>query len=373
MKIAFYSPISINYGGGQENWFTGLSKNLIEEYNMKISLIDTDFAPVKRWSNKEVKKKLGKVKHYRIRTISKGGVMLPHPCNIKELTRICKKQDIIYFNPAFIFQDALLSIVKKLSKKPVICGIHAPLFFENKIHNIYTKIITKKLLKKFDAIHTLNEDDKKLIKKWGVKKIYLIPSGSDTEYFKIKKFKKSNKLRFLFVGRLSKQKGIDILVKAITFFLKENPKAKVEFNIVGSGELEYLVKKIKSKPKVNYLGYVKNIVKTYQQNNILIVPSRQETFGLIITEANSCGLPVISSKIPGPNKLIKNGKNGWFIKKLNPKELAKQIEIIYKEWSKNPGLIKTKGLYGRKFVEENYSLKNTAKGFEKMFKEVLKC
>ncbi len=373
MKAIFYTPMSLNYGGGCENWFSELSNILINKYNMQIDIIDTNFIPIKRWSDKEVKGKIKNVKHYRINEFVRNNILLPKVHNIKEIANIFKEYDLLYFNFSFIFQDILMYLVKRKVKKPMICGIHAPLFFENKIHNTYVKLITKRVLKKFDAIHVLNDKDKNIMKKWGIKKVYYIPSGSNTDDFKLKKFKKTSRLKFLFVGRLAEQKGVDILVEGIKRFLEENPEAKVEFNIVGSGEKRRLVEELAKNDKVNYLGFVDDIVKIYQNNDVLLAPSRQETFGLIITEANSCGLPVISSNIPGPNKLILNGKNGWFLKELNAKELANKIQYVYNKWRKDYKFIIKKGIYGRKFVENNFSVSNTAKGFNKMFKEVLKC
>jgi len=372
MKVLFYTPMSIRYGGGCENWFSELAKLLINKHKIKVGLIDTNFIPTERWNENEIKNKLKNVDYKTINESVKGNILLPKLSNLNEIAKISENYNLIYFNFSFIFQDILMYLVKKITKKPVICGIHAPLFFGNKIHDFYVNLIAKKVLKKFDAIHVLNETDRNLMSKWDIKKIFYIPSGSNTDKFKMKEFVKIKKLKLLFVGRLAEQKGIGILVNAIKEIYKTELKDKIEFNIVGSGELKRLIDEIKDYKNVNYYGFVKDIAKEYQKNDILLMPSKQETFGLTITEANSCGLPVISSKIPGPDKLIIEGKNGWFLKEITYKELTNKIIKVYDLWNKNPKMITQMGKFGREFVIKNYSTIRTAQGFKEMFLEELK-
>jgi glycosyltransferase involved in cell wall biosynthesis len=62
-----------------------------------------------------------------------------------------------------------------------------------------------------------------------------------------------------------------------------------------------------------------------QQAHALILYSRYETFGCVIIEANSCGLPAIVSDIPVFHEIIKEGINGYFVPANNPGALAKKI------------------------------------------------
>ena len=127
------------------------------------------------------------------------------------------------------------------------------------------------------------------------KKIFVLPYGFP-KVNKHKKifFEKKNKLKLLYVGRLTEDKGINYLIKAITK-LNINHKNKISVFIIGAGPLEDLVKK-----KLPDAVFKKNlqhklILNEMQKNDVLIFPSLYEGFGLVISEAMSRGMNVIST------------------------------------------------------------------------------
>ena len=112
----------------------------------------------------------------------------------------------------------------------------------------------------------------------------------------------NGKLRVLNVGRVSKEKNLDVLCAYENEF---------EISIVGDGpHLETLKRKYK---KVNYLGYQfgKTLADIYTEHDIFAFPSRTDTFGIVMIEAMCNGLPVAGHHVAGPIDVIQHGVTGY--------------------------------------------------------------
>jgi glycosyltransferase involved in cell wall biosynthesis len=136
---------------------------------------------------------------------------------------------------------------------------------------------------------------------------------------------------FLFVGRLSKEKGIDLLVRAF------NKMPQYELRIIGIGELETLLKN-KAKNNITFYGkkdrdFIKNKLMT---SKALIFPSIwYEGLPNTIIEAFSSGTPVLCSNIDNINQLIINNFNGELFEANNIESIIEKV----REFSKKNTLI----------------------------------
>ena len=105
--------------------------------------------------------------------------------------------------------------------------------------------------------------------------------------------------------------------------------------------------------RIIFLGYVQDIVQFHVLIDCLIVPSRSESFGISVVEAQACEVPVIASDIQSLNELIINGKTGLLFEPMNKKDLAEKIELIYTDDNLRTELT----IRGLKNIKK-YSLKN---------------
>jgi glycosyltransferase involved in cell wall biosynthesis len=130
---------------------------------------------------------------------------------------------------------------------------------------------------------------------------------------------------FLYVGRLSEEKGIRILLEA-------SQKTDFLLEIVGTGDLEDLVKTFaQQNPNIIYHGFQGKdfIVEKMKQAKALLFPSVwYEGMPLVILEAFSAGLPILISDIDNLNELVSDGYNGWHFEASNPESLAMKIQQI---------------------------------------------
>ena len=131
------------------------------------------------------------------------------------------------------------------------------------------------------------------------------------------------KEHFLYVGRLSDEKGIELLLNTFA-------KNRQHLKIIGKGPLMQLVQKFAFQNKnIEFLNFKSaNEVRSEMLNcNAVIFPSICfEQFGLVIVEAFATGTPVISCDIGSPKDLVKNGYNGFQFFSGNEQDLLKKIE-----------------------------------------------
>jgi glycosyltransferase involved in cell wall biosynthesis len=161
----------------------------------------------------------------------------------------------------------------------------------------------------------------------------------------------------LCVGRLYYRKGITILLKSIPEVIQ---KLKgVKFVISGKGfkkneeNLRRLAKKLKIEEYVMFLGYVpdEKLPDLYAASDIFVLPALYENFPFAILEAQSTGLPVISTKVGGIPEFLADNKNGLLVDPGDPKQLAHRIMTLLQD----PELAIELGGYGRRLVEEKFA------------------
>jgi glycosyltransferase involved in cell wall biosynthesis len=129
------------------------------------------------------------------------------------------------------------------------------------------------------------------------------------------------------VGRLSKEKGYDTLLRA---FAIAREKSDIRLAILGEGEekksLEELDKKLGIERDVVFLGYKNNPYKYMKRASIFVLSSLYEGFPNVLIEAMACGTPVISTQYnPYPHEIIEHGKNGLLVPVTNEKALAEAM------------------------------------------------
>jgi len=132
----------------------------------------------------------------------------------------------------------------------------------------------------------------------------------------------------LFVGRLTKQKGVDYAIYTLKEVIKHFPKTHLW--IVGRGEksyeehLKHIVKKQHMSQHVTFFGYVSEEEKfnLMGKAHILLHPSLHEGFGLTVPESARVGTPAVAYNSSGLRDLIENGKNGILLKENTSKAMA---------------------------------------------------
>ncbi len=143
----------------------------------------------------------------------------------------------------------------------------------------------------------------------------------------------TKKKRIIAVGRLSYQKGFDLLIDAWNLLEPKYSDWKVD--IFGEGDLKDLLQDKIEKYRLKNItlrGYAEDIEKEYVNSSIFVLPSRYEGFVLVLMEAQAKGLPCVSFDCwEGPAEIIDDGVNGYLVECENSQKLAEKIEILMKD------------------------------------------
>ena len=171
----------------------------------------------------------------------------------------------------------------------------------------------------------------------------------------------------LFVGRLTRHKGLEYLLEA-------SRRVKARVLIVGGGELEgrcrQMAKELGVEERTIFAGEVDDAVlpKYYSISDVLALPStsRLEAFGIVGLEAMASGRPVVISDIPGVREIINDGKEGLLAEPMNPEDLARKLSAILKD----DGRRREMGASARKRVEEHFSVEKVVDRIVGLYEEV---
>lgn len=133
----------------------------------------------------------------------------------------------------------------------------------------------------------------------------------------------------LFVGRLDRQKGLDVLLAAMARLgAAADTSARFRFILAGDGPQRPIVEKYLASQygsNCRYLGFVSDIRQTLQAADIFVLPSRWEGWPLALAEAMAAGLPCIGADAPGIRDIIQQGQTGLLAPAEDPAALEEAI------------------------------------------------
>ncbi len=191
-----------------------------------------------------------------------------------------------------------------------------------------TEKLMVKLTDKIIAVSRKTKDDLRNIK--SSEKAVVIPNGIDLA--EINQIKPSPvKSDIIFVGRLIKEKKADLLIKSLVNL--QNTLPDVKCTIIGEGpekeNLEKLSDQSGIRDDVNFTGFLEDyqdVIAHMKSSKVLVLPSVREGFGMVVLEANACGLPavVVDHPMNAAKDLIIPGENG-FIAELSEDSLSNNI------------------------------------------------
>ena len=276
------------------------------------------------------------------------------------------KTDIVlsYTLKPVIYASFAAKIVGIKNINSLITGL-GHYFISNNFLDIFVKNIIIKLYKlslSFNKnIIFQNNDDKNLFL---TKKIIsnkknnfhvVNGSGVDINYYKFSKM--PHNLSFVLISRLLKEKGVVEYLKACSY-LSEKYK-NVKFYLGGwiddhpSGiNLEYL-NKFNFNKNFKFLGKIDDVRQIFDFSSVVVLPSYREGLPRILTEAMSCGRPIITTNVAGCKETVRDKWNGLIIKEKDYKSLIEAMEkMILNQYD-----LKKMALNSRIFAESKFDVK----------------
>ena len=290
------------------------------------------------------------------------------------ISAIKYKIDIIHIHMASrgsFYRKSIIVILMNLLKKRVIVHLHGGGFdkFYTKESSKLAQRYIKYILNKSDLLIVLSEEWKEKIINYGIEtKVEVLFNGVYLP--KINLYKSKNK-NITFLGRLTEEKGFFDLLKIAKVLNKDN-NMKIDFNIGGSGDTEYinhLVTDYGIEENINLNGWVNSVEKDeiLQNTGIFILPSYFEAMPMSILEAMSYGIPIITTNVGGIPAIIEQGINGYMREPGDIDSMVNDIkQILYNdefrcELSKNS--------YYK--IKQHFSMEKQNKELIKLYKSII--
>lgn len=306
-----------------------------------------------------------------------------------EISRRVKLYDLIHITAVWNFPVLVAGLLSILHKKPFIISPRGSLYKESfDLKSKYLKklnysLITKHIIKKVTALHFTTNDEKEKVVSYLrlTNSNFIIPNGINLEeyeklpekgFFKNKYNIPKNKKYILFLGRINRKKGFDILINSMSLLNKKHDDLMLV--IAGPDNDNY---KIKIKKMLSDFGisnksiFVDTLVGTeknaaYVDAELFVLPSYSENFGMAVIESLACGTPVVISENVAIHDDIKNYDAG-VVTKTDVNSICNAIELIMNNKEKKDNFIKN----GKRLVNQCYNIKEVSKEMIKEYKRLL--
>jgi len=374
--IQFFSP---EHGGSSTGPYY-LSKELAKRGH-EVTVYTIDYKLSREWMES-----LHQVKVCPFKTRLSWAKFYVTPNMMKNTQEEIKFSDIIHMHNYRSFQNIIAHYYAKKYGVPYVLQAHGSLpriMAKQRLKWIYDVLFGYRLLRDASNVIALSQVEAEQYRAMGVpdEKIAIIPNGIDLSEYANLPPKGSFKKKFgidedekivLYLGRIHKIKGIDILVKAFANVIEKLDDVKLV--VVGPDdgylvELEALIKALKIEDKVLISGplYGKDKLEAYVDADVYVLPSRYEAFPMSLLEAYACAKPVVCSRVFGLKDLVLNGVTGLLVEPSDIKQLANSIFYLLN----NDNISEEIGLKGRRFVKENFTIENTVDRLNNLYGEVL--
>ncbi|MEC9491679.1 glycosyltransferase [Flexistipes sp.] len=274
------------------------------------------------------------------------------------------KIDLIHVHNSVAGEAAVW--VKKAYNIPFIVTEHSSAFAR--------KTVKKKEIKLFEKIYkescyniAVSEKFCKLLHETFNIKFEYVPNVVDTDFFiPAKKNNDKQRFRFINIANLNENKNQKALINAFIKAFKGNKN--VLLSIFGNGpeyfNLQNEISNNGTQSQIILHGYADRgtVKRELQQSDAFVLSSKYETFGVVLIESMSCGLPVIATKCGGPESIITDEKLGILVENGNIGELSKAMQKVF-----NSNYDST---YLRKYAVENFSEKAVSDKLINIYREI---
>ncbi len=251
------------------------------------------------------------------------------------------------------------SIAAEKSKTPCIVnitGLGIALEQEGLLQKILIAVY-KRSLRKVQCVFFQNKSNSDFFEQHGIickKKVLLPGSGVNIKEFVFEKYPDypREQTKFLFVGRVMKDKGVDEYLKAAYKIKKIYPN--VEFGMAGfmDGQYQGVLKNYQENNIIQYYGQQFDIRPFYKRASAVVLPSYHEGMANVLLEAAATGRPVLASDIPGCRETFEEGISGLGFKEKDADDLFEKMKKFIELPTEQKALM---GKKGRKKIEQQFN------------------
>lgn len=159
----------------------------------------------------------------------------------------------------------------------------------------------------------------------------VIPNGVDTEMFHPPSTRSAeglpDRVNALFVGSEWERKGLAVAIEA----LRHAPEARL--TVVGEGHeasFRSLAEDVGVGSRVEFAGPTSDVAPAFRGADVFVLPTAYETFSLVTYEAAASGLPLLVTRVNGVEDLLRDGENGWFVRR-DAEDVGARLQVLSRD------------------------------------------
>jgi glycosyltransferase involved in cell wall biosynthesis len=198
-----------------------------------------------------------------------------------------------------------------------------------------------------------------------------VPNGVATDNGRKYTYELHTPPRLVFVGRLQRQKGLDVFLQALARVKSMRPTADWKLRVFGEGplraEYERQTHALGIAERVQFEGQIQDVPAKLVEADIFVLPSRAEGMSNALLEALAAGLPSIATRIGGNVDLIEDGVNGLLVPPENPEALANATLLLLD----NQPLRETLAQAAADTAHQHYGIDSVAGRYVDLYEQLL--
>lgn len=318
--------------------------------------------------------------HHLRKGIFYGEYVEKHPFDLgllRHLLAYCRDQGIDVIHTHEYKTDVIAAWLKPRVPAKWVSTFHSANAGNLKLK--FYQALAYRALKKADRVMTVSPHQKELLLEKGIPSAILtvLPNGVDTEMFAPTGNEENLRAEWGipgdavvlgFVGRLSKEKNIPLLLEAFSQVVQEHKK--LFLILAGEGperkNVEKLISELGLQEKARLVGFLENTVPFYSSIDLFVQSSDTEGMPNTVLEAMAMGLPVVATEVGGVGELIQNNEEGFLVPAGDAGRLAQSmIKLI-----ESPTLREEMGKEGRAKVVQQFSFDARVKKLEELYEKL---
>jgi len=358
MRVVLFKLSTLQLGSGVDNYYISLAENLAKRgHSVTVVTLDSESfsvyrhlmsvyyckvsRPVFRESQESIRSRLGDAKWVEVKRED-------------VLAALCEA-DVVY-GRSDILDVRFLSRLGYGRIPPVVYGCHTPFQYryapslQARLHNvIYAGGLYKRWLRGCAGLHSVNSDQYG----WTQRCLPFVPVTLVYYPFAIPVVDSSPQeehsgFHVLFAGRLTEQKGVDILIETIELLSHRDGFEAIHFRVAGSGDpglesrLQALVTEYSNVSVLGHVAY-EEMPQLLQWADVSFIPSRYETVNYVALETGARAKVAVASDIEGPRDVIVNGSTG-FLCQLDAGAFAERLLAVREMKRSDPRAFTSMGM-----------------------------
>jgi glycogen(starch) synthase len=282
--------------------------------------------------------------------------------------------DLIHIHEGDEMWGAALGYGLFKREERLVVGFYAP--EAHRFPRSMAEVARRIAVRRADLVFALSQYSRQnIVMAYGVSpsKIDVMYGGVDPSFFSDTPPPVGTNPSLLFVGRLDgpgRQKGLDMLLEALPGILASHP---VHLHVIGAGPGEGPFREQAARllvgDHVTFHGFVQQdrLAPYYRNADLVVLPSRRESFGLVLAEAMAAGRPVVASRVGAIPEVVKDGVTGLLIPPEDPKACADAITSLLD----NPDRMREMGRKGQERARASFTWEKVAERVSAGYRRLL--